>query len=452
MKKVKNLLIAVLFLIISITTVNAKNDIFELGWGKDLITDGSILEVGYSKKIQYKDGYVVSNITSFSEDADTKITYYNNNGDVVKEKILSDKNIISIKEYKGNIYAVSSWVMSGADSDVYLTANIEQEWELLKLNEDLEIIETAKYVFYDSELFFVPFLVNNIGIDYISTVDDKITVLGAHGGTLALNHFDVDLKNQEEKMLSFTEENVKEVAKYYPIVSEYLKLMEENDGNAPQKISILSETKNNLKVYNGADLSKCGMFNYEIDANDPCYINSTMKLTSDNNVVFEKNYEDYILLIDAKIIGNHIVAIGVKNVGDIINLITEIGNEEEKIDINSLLKTEVVVLNMAGEIVQTINDEDSLYLGITPSSEGFAVNKLAIDLSVFEDTKVEDILLERPTNYSVEIYNLKVEEPSIPEVPENPETKDIALIGVGIALLLGLGLTLFNYKKINSLR
>ncbi len=516
MKKITKMLLCIFFFIISITTVCAKSDTFELGWSKKITSKADhIMYLGYTRKVTFGDGYVVSKINI--DDERTSLIYYNYNGEVIKEAILENKGVVSLKEYDGSLYALS---LSDTDN-----SSEEMLMVLSKLNDNLEEVATETISFGEEFLPFlsyIPFFVNYVGIDYISTVDDRITVLGSTKTDLTLTHFDKNLKNKEVKVLK--NNDIEYGAKYYPIVTDFMNLMElTSDNRIPEQITILSEEKNNMQIHNGAELSQCELLFRIKDAVDnnenlteidlpQCYINSKLKLTNDNNVVFDKIYENYLLLINARIIDNYIVAIGLKNIGNITDYINKGINE----DLNALdfnIQTDIVVLNMDGEIVQTISKGNNHYLEIIPSKNGFAVSKFALDVSILDvikgtatekvtfDIFLEHYNLQRNVNTKVKgngsilvtdkmragemvkfeispekgyvLGTIKITDANgnviernentflMPEsevtievsfVPENPETKDIAIICVCIIFIIGLACTIINYRKVNFLR
>ncbi len=500
MKKIKKIFLTMLLILLSITTVKAKEDFFEKSWHKELVNKSNDVErVGLTSKISFGEGYVVSN----SESEGTKLSYYNNKGETIKEIELNKQIVATLKEYDGAIYAVTF----GETDDSY---------QLIKLNSNLEII-ASESVYVESKNFsiitIVSCFVKYAGIDFISTVDGRITVLSAQGNDAALHHFDKDLKNHELKIITGEEKDLRYTAKYYPIVTDFFNIVE-ND-KAPDKIRIFSDKKDNLQIYNGADLTKCeALFEGIEDENNlpTCYINSSLKLTENNDVLFDKTYDDYLVLIDAKFIGNYIVAIGIRNVGDIIDILQKgDAGKIEEIAIN--IQSDIVILNKSGEIVQTIGNKNNLYAGITPSNNGFMVYKGEVNVPILDIitgnleeeayfnlyAEAYDILREINTKvigkgdisitnksksgekvtYSVtpkkgySLSHIKITDADGNTVeinensfimpssdvtievtfnPTNPETKDIAIIGTIITMLIVLGLTIHNYKKVNFLR
>lgn len=494
MKKVKRLVILVLFFVLGITMVNAKSDIFNYAWNKDIIENEMFDYVLMTTKTKFQNGYFISSMN--------EMNYYNYKGELIVHKDITDSAVLAAKEVDNYLYVL---MLSGDSSSEESTTN----FSLVKLDKDLNVVKEILIGTESAGIYSLIFTaVKYAGYNLISTINDEITIVGSEDGDLALLHYDKELNYKGTDALKSNDYIAAE--EYYPFISEIMKFIKsmenmENPEEMPESLMVLSDQKGSKKVYNGADLSQCEVMYLNMGVDErreapPCYISSLIKLTNDNQVIFEKNYEDYTAIINAKVMGNYIVALGIKNLGNTREL-----NVQSELELLSQLESDIIVLNMQGEIVQTINKTNYKYVSIEESDAGFITNIFNMacsnpdnctitmgaeafdfprevmtkitgkgNISVANTSIAGDnvtyvitpekgyvlgkVIITDENGNVIETTNNTFTMPSaavtieVEFLPENPETRDIAVIAFGIVLLLGTILTLVNYKRLKTIR
>lgn len=176
--KIKKMLFAVLLICCSFLMVNAKeNDVFKYDVtveSKAEYWNAVIHNIAY-----YEQGYIVTDVYDSSNYFSTKITKYNKNGKVVKEKILEDIGVTYVEVHGDYIYIVSL-VLVDYDAVAYVA----------KMNMDFEVI--SEYYDYDRDIgndVYGYVSTSNIlsTISSYFTFEDDKTILLTYSGLLFLN-------------------------------------------------------------------------------------------------------------------------------------------------------------------------------------------------------------------------------------------------------------------------
>lgn len=481
MKKIKNLVILILFLFLSITIVQAENDIFKYAWEKELIDNQDFEYVLMTTKEKFKNGYFIS---TFGE-----MKYYDTKGKILAQKEIENSAVLSAKEVDDYLYA-------------FLISGETQEFKLVKMDQDLNIIKEAIIENETGDMFISLYLsaVKYAGYNFISTVNDEITIAGSEGGDLALLHYDKDLNYKSKDVL--TRYNYELAEPYYEFIVEFMK-ENENAETAPEVISLLSDSINSKRIYNGANTSQCPNMYLDLSesAAEPCHLTSVLKLEESGSIIFNKEYDDYLAIINSKIVGKYIIALGINNIEDITQL--QVNSE---LDLLNELQSEVLVIDMEGNIIQRIKNDSQKYVSIVPSETGFIVNKFNLiptddnsNYTITMGVEAFDILHEVQTKVTgkgtITVVNTSVAGESVTYVvtpengyvlgkviitdeagniiettentftmptssvtieaifePANPETEDITIMSLAIILLFGSILTLVNYRRLRNIR
>ncbi len=339
-KKIILLLIILLTFILKVNATTVNFDLIKDTKDKATLDLKDDL-IGTSINISYKDGYIfIIQNTSNTE----KIDYYDSNLELKKSVTIENKYIIEGVANQENIYLLA-----------YETNNKTTNFKILKLNEDLEIIKEYSLDGKDLEKinYFEYFDFSKYGMPFMSTVDDKISIMAFDEKNEQEIIIQLDLDLAKHEVVLFDDENLKKYFINFYNMGNFIGKMLQTTGVGRNYVS--SDINDNYHVYgsfNTDDLS-------QINENDS--VVTYLTLTNENDeIIFDKSFDalkEYKAIINVKLINDYIVAIGLKNNGD-----------------STDYKREIIVFDLEGNIVQTINT-NSLYTDLIAISNGFVVSR-----------------------------------------------------------------------------
>ena len=464
MKKITKLLFSLLIIFSGIIIANAK-DIFKLDWATSEYTMENMY-TGISdygiRNIEYKDGYITTLMDS-NNNWETYINYYDTTGELITQSdIISGGLILDIIVKNDSVYVLVDY------DGIYL----------LQLSEDLQdfdLIYEYPEEYHDglrSMLYSeIPFFgINLLSVDdngnaYVVTVDYDMLILSSDG-KLTYEYYNEELLTEQFPELM-------ELENYY--LSEYYYYN-------------LKMNENNI-VLGGIKPNEC------LYTSDSCEYDSVGVITLQDNIgkeLWTKEYSDYKEFLNTMLVGKYIVTIGIT-------------------DLEDLGPSHIVVIDLDGNIVQTIENENSYYY-LTATSRGIMITNyseaynagndgLSYTDNVTISTEVYQLLYDINTNVSgkgsIEVvanelpgsdvifkvtpqegYELKevkitdangniiiftentftmpssdvTIEVTFVESKKNPETADVAVIAcLAIIILGGIG-TIYSIKKLSWLK
>ena len=330
MKKGFNLFILGLIMFLGcLVDVNAKSaafenqEIFIHDWKTDNEVE-SIINIMFSDSVGYYDyGYISSklNIDFESEVFSSKLVKYDVLGNILKEKVFKDTLLIDYVIIDNIIYTLSLENSALTDEGVLCITIYDLDFKILN-----------QYIIGNEEIFFDIFenilLFKQLNLDIFSTDNDGNGYLVVPGFPFVFA-FGPDYDDLE--ML----EGSNYVYKYFP----YYDILEhKNEYNY-----IGYDIKDNVEVLSGG--SACSSL--EIPTADPkgisdvvagCDSFGVISLYIDNEEIWTNLYHEYTDIINPRIVDNYIVAIGTLE-----------------------SYSEIIILNMDGEIVQKIDLSDGYY-------------------------------------------------------------------------------------------
>ena len=354
MKKLTKLFLFFVIMVIGITTVNAK-EVFKLDWK----TEEYVLENIYTgisdygvRNIEYKDGYLTTMIDS-NNDWTTYINYYDAKGELITQSdIIGEAIILDLIVKNDVVYAL---VDAG---NIYL----------LQLTEDLKDFDST-YMFppeytdgLESMLYSeIPFFgINLLSVDdegtaYVVTVDYDMLVLSSEG--------ELSYEYYNEELLKKQFPELMELENYY-LDDLYYYTLKMNDSHI-----VLGGIKPNECLY----------------TSDDCEYDSVGVITLQDNTgkeLWTKEYSEYKEFINTILVGKYIVTIGI-------------------IDSEDQAPSHIVVIDQNGNIVQTIENENSYYY-LTATSRGIMVTNYSEEYNNGND----GISYEDNVTISTEVYQL----------------------------------------------
>ena len=330
MKKGFNLFILGLIMFLGcLVDVNAKSaafenqEIFIQDWKTDNEVE-SIINIMFSDSVGYYDyGYISSklNIDFESEVFSSKLVKYDVLGNILKEKVFKDTLLIDYVIIDNIIYTLSLENSALTDEGVLCITIYDLDFKILN-----------QYIIGNEEIFFDIFenilLFKQLNLDIFSTDNDGNGYLVVPGFPFVFA-FGPDYDDLE--ML----EGSNYVYKYFP----YYDILE----HKKEYNYIGYDIKDNVEVLSGG--SACSSL--EIPTADPkgisdvvsgCDSFGVISLYIDNEEIWTNLYYEYTDIINPRIVDNYIVAIGTLE-----------------------SYSEIIILNMDGEIVQKIDLSDGYY-------------------------------------------------------------------------------------------
>lgn len=477
MKKVRKLLCFALLCFISIISFTyAQEEGFKLDW-KTEKTTGAEEEIIYKSNIAYKGGFITSSLEITDTHPKAILTRYNSKGEKIKSVESTTNAVIYLQNHNDQIYAIA--------------ATENQKIELQKLDENFAIV-SKKVIATDEEVMEPIIMMKLIGIEEIAFDEQENMYL-----FLGDNITKIDSNMTKTEEIEGTEENIK---KYFPVMGSLI--TSENS----KEIYVGTDTKKNKTIYTGMKNNGCSTTPGPIDGLDTfsrcaADIKAVVKLEENGQEAWEKEYQNYDIIFNPKIISNYIVAVGIKQ------------NTQET-GANPLY-FEVIVLDKNGTIIQTINGADA-YGVLSAGNTNFMVNNVAESTSTTCSVRDFDVTTDLATkcidvwqsvyylplnivtkvdgNGKVEVINTARDGESIsfkvtPEdgyvlgvikvtdaegnvlkftsntftmpsadvtieatfIPENPNTSDLKVIALSLILIVGSIIGFINFKRIKWL-
>ena len=354
MKKITKLFLFFVIMVIGITTVNAK-EVFKLDWK----TEEYVLENIYTgisdygvRNIEYKDGYLTTMMDS-NNDWKTYINYYDVKGELITQSdILSDSIILDLIVKNDVVYAL---VDRGSIYLLQLSDDLEDFDNMYRFppayTDDLKSMLYSEIPFFGINLLSV----DDEGTAYVVTIDYDMLVLSSEG--------ELSYESYNEELLKKQFPELMELEKYY-LDDVYYYTLKMNDSHI-----VLGGIKPNECLY----------------TSDDCEYDSVGVITLQDNTgkeLWTKEYSEYKEFINTILVGKYIVTIGI-------------------IDSEDQAPSHIVVIDQNGNIVQTIENENSYYY-LTATSRGIMVTNYSEEYNNGND----GISYEDNVTISTEVYQL----------------------------------------------
>ncbi len=396
MKKSKILIFICVLMFMFVGVVEARKNPFVIDWNDNNknITYG--LAGMVDTNLVYGDGYVTFhvNMNSYDGTTETVMRKYDHNGNLEKEEVLDNQIVINAVTDGEYIYALqadlrlqkSVQAFNLTDSDYY---DEEVGLYIVKYNSNLK--ETSDYVFKESDFENYPgyyygygnvlysmivriqFLGKILGYNTMTVVDDTIYILSYGYST-----FEIDT-NLNDFLLFAPSKNPEssKVKKYFEQFYYTSKLsddmfngiisLDSNDQNiAYTSLSCVPDIASIVADYRVYNLDETF---YPSDGEKTCDLAGNIGLTdADGNKLWEKDLEYDLLAINVKLIGDYVVAIGLSEDG-----------------------TEILVYDLAGNLVQNITNKVVGFSNLVPTKNGFIVSKNVTDFDDCYEVTVDDL-------------------------------------------------------------
>ena len=318
MKKKLYLLFGLVLSLLLVGVVNAKEP-----YNLDFETEEG--EIYAATNIEYKDGY----LTFDADDNDTYITMYDKAGTVLKTKKISDKTVLYARAQDNDVYVIY------VDDDGSYLALLDEE---LAIKESKELDTGWNYGHYNYVYD---------GVEYIHITDEEVyVVLSTDRNRVYAAFTNRDLSEDfEEREISGN----KQIKKYYP---EYRGTTIAYDLG----FNKVFDYKDGYEVVGDYDYSKCpehasptDSVNTKIDCVE---LFIALIDVNEEEVLWRKTIADYDFIEEVKMIDDYVSAI-VKAKG----------------------KTTILIYDLEGNLIQTIETKDYNYSRIIDTSRGFIVAK-----------------------------------------------------------------------------
>lgn len=375
MKKKTIILSTILLFFIYIMPIKAES-IFKYDWKTSNEYLAADYTMYYNNNTYYDKGYITTTINLDDQDSNgipkTYIKKYNINGQLENTKILENQMVLAITS--NDNYAIALTVSYGNTTDSFSITLLDQNLNVVK---DIHISMTE-----NEELYYILEECKILGIDFLTIQDNKAYIL--------TNDYikEINLDTSSTKNIDPTENNVKI---YLP---HLFRLSEEKTDT---KIYFGYKSKDNKEVFTGIDNQGCvqvpvseevgGTLEDSIFSRYPIFTDAfiapmiscdpdykgIIKLYNNNELVFDKTYEEYSIFSTPKIINDYIVTIGTKISEDSYEYLVEI-----------------VILDMSGNILQTIKEEE-YYIGLAEGPTSFitmGVNESSNDRCYGEEKNI----------------------------------------------------------------
>lgn len=370
MKKI-NYILLMLILFFCTLTVNAtaeEKGPFFFDWENTKVEDAYYEQPLLSDNFAFKDGSVI--IRTIEKEgtiySNIEIERRNIKGEVVATNKIEEAVFFSGIADSNNIYIViiKENTKGEPSSDQYV----------LKLDENLEVVATLPF-----EAEYTPGVDGMVnarifGHDILAVKDNYLYVFCGEEYMLRAT---LELKEWETMEYSKTK-----FAKYFPDLSTEYDLMNEwmnalYNGGAINYLDIEVTTH----VYDEKTISS-GMRFFNTNSSEIPFA-GVIKITDNSGkVIFEEINNNYMKFIEARIIGDYVVAIGLTESSVMGNSsATELGND-------------IVIYNMDGDNVQTIETEGS-YLFLNEINSGFVATH--VESCAYKETDLGSISIEGMT-------------------------------------------------------
>lgn len=462
MKKTSKIILSIVLFLTFATVANAKN-VFQLDWSTSKYTLENIYTgiSDYSiRNAEYKDGYITTVMDS-NNNWTTYINYYDKEGNlIIQSDILKSSVILDLIVKNNYIYALVD-----DDASIYL----------LQMNQNLDDLENIyqipsnyynglKSMLYSEIPFFGIHLlsVDDDGNAYIVTVDYDMLMISTDNQLTYIYYDETKLSEQFTDLMKLDKYLLDDVYYY-----------------------TLKSNKSHI-VLGGINPNDC------LFKSNTCDYDSTGIITLqdiNSNELWTKEYTDYKEFINTIFVGNYIVTIGIKELDD-------------------QSSSDIVVIDLDGNIVQTIKNDNSYYY-LTATSNGFMItnyseeynngndglsyiDNVTITTEVYQlfydiETKISGkgtietieqagagdnitftvnpekgyvldkvVVTDKAGNkitftdytFTMPSYDVTIE---VTFVPENPDTEDIAIIACIAIIICGIIGTIYSIRKIRWL-
>ena len=374
MKNKKILIIFIFLISVFAIKVNAASNPFNLEWSNDELSRNYNIEASlFNAKLEFNDGYTTfyTNTNNNDSSAYTLANYFSKEGKVITSKKYDNYAIMSATTDNQNIYALAIKIPTMVPKSKSSMGSSRPYLYVLKINSKMEI-EKEYELSYDEEEMIreLPVISNIFGMSTMSIVDDRVNILASNFDIIQL-----DLGLKSSKVISSSESRMK---KYFEDMYYLVKL------NYTGRNDYLSLDKNE-KYMAYSDIGSCmnlkwtDIFHSYADEQAALedgynYCQESHYLVLDDvegNNIWEEEFKENEFIIDVKLVDNYIVAIK-----KTFNNVRE--RTISTIDYNDDVIVEIVVYDLEGNLVQTI-EKDSLYLQLTPVKNGFMVNNNVSD-------------------------------------------------------------------------
>ncbi len=346
----KNYLLALLMVFFcAISLVNAtevETGPFFFDWENEEREDGYESTILFGDNIGFKDGVVVFGTRqSTTNGTEIDITRYDKKGKILAEKTINGEMFYSVVTDNNHIYMITGIQATGA--------NVAPNpiMFLYKLDENLEVVEELPFEYDTTPGYDGMINARIFGHDILAVTEEEVVVFCGEDYMLF-----TDLDLSEWIVKSYSD---RKFATYFPDLSAEYELMyaweEELYDYVGSRDIVLEVTTH---VYDDYTLSSGAVFGSDYSMTG--YIRLTDK---DGKVIFEEETTTYEKFIEARVIGNYVVAIGLNK--------SALNYEY----VEDQLENDIVVYNFDGEVVQTI-ETDGSYLLLNETESGFVANHI----------------------------------------------------------------------------
>lgn len=384
---------------------------------------------------EYKNGYVVTNIVSTITNNtpvfDTNLIRYDKTGNEITKKNLDNEIVQTMKSDDNYLYTISFYTKTENDETEYhyYVKKYDENLNVLKSIDLFEAIAAKSEENSNTAMYItlVSLLPKIIGYDSICIDEEKVILLTGIGEYLIVD--------KNFKTITFEPTDEETMNTYFPNVMKELKLLEEfftneedsidasdlyvatdieNEYRISSGITINTESELDLnhglvipqevidniedEITSGDGTNNEGTTEEEIENGSTIesyqeYItyDSKIALYKNEELVWERNNKDYVIMFDTHIIGDYIVTIGANidvpssiydgsGIQEIIDNDLTIDDKRTHEILSELVlefgfNTDILVYDKKGNLVQTISD-DSIYIELFPSKSGFITNNI----------------------------------------------------------------------------
>ncbi len=327
MKKVK-LIFSFMLFFLCITMVKAE-DIFTKNWeqANNQLTQSNATVLLMMENVEtYKEGFLKSEIESVDSTENiivSKLTYYDLKGNVVKSTTYENNTIINMSVQDDSIYALTLKTKTENDETI-------SEMYLQKINSELKI-EKEVYIGVDedSNTLLITMISKILGIQTFNISTDEICLYNQKYIECYNTNFEQTSKigSDEENFDQVFEEKMPELFSFSSTV------------NSSNEISLGIDSLGNKKIASS-------VIQKENTETSGTTTQASLVLYEDNTIVFDKTYDEYAMILHAKLIDNYIVATA--------------ASMDETTD-SSMPIFELIVIDYEGNIIQKIENNDALF-------------------------------------------------------------------------------------------
>ena len=352
----KRLIIITFILFFTCTIQVFATSIFKYDWKTNSEYLNAEYTMYYNNNIYFKRGYITTTINLEDQDTNgipkTYINRYNIQGELENTKILNNKMIVSLT--KNDQYIIALSITYNSSSNTYKILLMD---ETLNIKKEITINITS-----DEELENVMEEFKILGIEYLKVLDNKLYFLTSDYIK------EINLESGTTNNIEVTDNNIN------TYLNHLFRLEEENTDT---RYFIGYDKKNNYEVITGMENQGCnigpvsqevgGLIEDSLFSRYPIFSDAyikqyascepnykgVIKLYNNEQLVFEKIYEEYSTFSTPYIINDYIVTIAVKIDTDNYDFIVSI-----------------VILDKEGNILQEISEEE-YYINLIDAPASF---------------------------------------------------------------------------------